>query len=83
MKIITDSSFSSHCMNDRQHLKTKFVTQLSEVSRSKAPPTPVAPCMPVMDMTRNCASVGGVAVFAPPPVLVVSVFHFATAFLAD
>ena len=39
--------------------------------------------MPMMDMTRNCASVGGVAVFVPPPVLVAFVLHFATAFLAE
>ena len=65
------------------NLTIKFVTQLSEVSNSEAPSTPVTLCVPMTDMTRNCVCVGGVAGFIPPPVLVASSFHFATGFLAE
>ena len=56
---------------------------LSVVSNPDAPAIPITLCIAIVETTRECSSVGGGAVFRPPPVLTDSFLYNATAFLEE
>ena len=53
---------------------------LSVVSNPDAPAIPITLCIPIIETTRDCSSVGDGAVFRPPPVLTDSFLYNAIAF---
>ena len=58
-------------------------TLLSVVSNPDAPAIPITRCIPIIETTRDCSSIGGGAVFRPPIVLTDSFLYNATAFLEE